>query len=93
MDNIKLILLVLFFAYNLFVFSVFGIDKALSKTKKRRISEKTLILTSLFGGLGAFSAMLIFRHKTRKPKFVIMVPTIAVTEVVLFVLIRNGIIH
>ncbi len=81
MDNIKLILLVLFSAYNLFVFSVFGIDKALSKTKKRRIREKTLILTSLFGGLGAFSAMLIFRHKTRKPKFYLVVPIFFILSV------------
>jgi uncharacterized membrane protein YsdA (DUF1294 family) len=74
MDKLKFILMILFLIYNLFVFILYGIDKGLSKTKRQRISEKTLVLTALFGGLGAFSAMLVFRHKTRKPKFYLSVP-------------------
>lgn len=72
MDKTALILI--FLAFNLFVFVLYGADKALSKTKRQRISEKTLLLTALFGGLGAFSAMLLFRHKIRKPKFYLLVP-------------------
>ncbi len=86
MDKAEFYLLVLFLVCNLFVFILYGTDKGLSKTKRRRISEKALLLTALFGGLGAFSAMLVFRHKTRKPRFYLTVPLfflISVAEILI----------
>ena len=48
-------------------FIVFGLDKGRARAGKWRVSERTLLLLSLAGGsLGALSAMLLFRHKTRK---------------------------
>ena len=55
---------------NIFLFLLYGIDKLLAIKKKRRISEYTLLIISLFGGsLGAIIGMILFHHKTRKIKF------------------------
>ena len=60
---------------NLLSFLLFGIDKYLAIKKKRRISEKTLILMMYIGGIvGSLLGMLFFHHKTKKDKFKILVP-------------------
>ncbi len=62
---------------NLAAFFAFGIDKLLAKSKGRRISEKALLTLSVLGGsLGALLGMVIFNHKTSKPKFRYTVPII-----------------
>jgi len=60
---------------NVLAFICFGLDKALSKSKSRRISEKTLLTLSALGGsFGALFGMVIFNHKTSKAKFRFTVP-------------------
>lgn len=60
---------------NILTFLLFGIDKLKAKLNKWRIPEKILILFCLLGGaFGGISGMLVFNHKTRKPKFYILVP-------------------
>jgi uncharacterized membrane protein YsdA (DUF1294 family) len=60
-------LIILLLLFNLITFFVFGYDKYLARTNRRRISEKTLITLALFGGsIGAVFAQKIFRHKSRK---------------------------
>lgn len=60
---------------NLIAFFIFGIDKLKAKRDSYRISEKTLITICAVGGaLGGLLGMMIFHHKTSKPKFVITVP-------------------
>ena len=55
---------------NIYEFIQMGLDKYLAIKNKRRISEKTLILTSLIGGsIGGILGMYCFRHKTKKFKF------------------------
>ena len=55
---------------NMYQFIQMGIDKYLAIKNKRRISEKTLIVTSLIGGsIGGILGMNIFKHKTKKFKF------------------------
>ena len=78
---------------NLGVYVLYGYDKYKAIRREWRVPETILLFGAVIGVFGALTGMYLYRHKTRKPKFVIMVPTIAVTEVVLFVLIRNGIIH
>lgn len=60
-----------FIIINLVAFFLFGIDKSRSQqTGARRIRERTLWLSMLFGGsLGALLAMYLFRHKTKKISF------------------------
>ena len=62
-------------AWNLVVFAVYGVDKFAAKQNKRRVSEKTLLLLAVFfGSAGALLGMLLFRHKTTRMKFKIVVP-------------------
>ena len=49
--------------------AVFGIDKLKSKRGNWRIPESRLLLAAFFGPFGAWAGMLVFKHKTRKLKF------------------------
>ena len=60
---------------NIITFIIYGIDKYKSIKHKYRISENTLIILAILGGsLGAFFGMITFHHKTKKKKFIILVP-------------------
>jgi len=66
-------------AINLIAFLIYGIDKKRAIKGRWRISETTLLALSLFGGgIGSMLSMNIFRHKTKKPKFLIGVPILTV---------------
>lgn len=69
-------------AVNLWAFALMGVDKSRAKKKgARRIRERTLFLSALFGGgVGAFLGMWGFRHKTKHWYFVIGIPLIALAE-------------
>ena len=69
---------------NLITALICAYDKIMAIKGKRRISEKTLILLSLFGGgVGMYIAMQTVRHKTKKPKFSIGIPLIIVLQIAL----------
>lgn len=56
-------------------FLMFASDKKRAVRKKWRIPERTLLAgAALGGGAGALAAMLICRHKTRKMRFILLVP-------------------
>ncbi|MFV0425203.1 MAG: DUF1294 domain-containing protein [Bacilli bacterium] len=56
--------------YNILVFIIYGIDKYKAVKKRYRISERFLItLSCLMGCIGAISAMIFFRHKTKSSYF------------------------
>ena len=70
----KLLLLYLILI-NLLGFVLYGVDKAKSKGKSRRIPERTLLwVARLGGGLGCWLGMMLFRHKTKHTRFMILVP-------------------
>lgn len=55
---------------NIVTFVVWGIDKYKAIKKKRRISEKKLLILTIFWGfIWAIAGMQLFRHKTIKSKF------------------------
>ena len=60
---------------NILVFLLMATDKRKAIKGKWRIPEATLLLPAFLGGaVGALSGMFIFHHKTRHPKFIILVP-------------------
>ena len=61
---------------------IFGIDKLQSKKRGWRIPESRLLLIAFFGPFGAYAGMLLFRHKTRKIKF-LLVPIFLLIQVIL----------
>ena len=62
-------------------FLAFGMDKVYAKSRKWRIRESTLLtLSVLFGAVGAFFGMQVFRHKTRKLRFRYTVPFLAAVQ-------------
>ncbi len=71
-------------AINFTTWVAYGLDKGRAKSGKWRIPERTLLLLALVGGsLGALAGMIMFRHKTRKPKFYISVPVMFVAHCVI----------
>ena len=78
--------------WNLITFLIMGLDKRKAIKQRRRISESTLLaLAFLLGAPGVLIAMFVFRHKTRKPLFLVLVP-LALIENVLLVVGLNDLI-
>ena len=76
--------------WNLIVFFLYGLDKRKAKMNKYRISEKVLILISfLFGAVGAVLGMNFFRHKTKHVKFKILIPVSLLLNCVCFYYFRD----
>lgn len=73
---------------NLTAFAAYGLDKKKAEKDKWRIPEATLVMLAVLGGsIGALAGMLAFHHKTKKPKFVIGIPLIALTQVLALILL------
>lgn len=77
-------------------FVLMAIDKQLSKTALRRISEKNLLLAAALGGAaGSWLAMVLFRHKTRHRAFSVGLPIftmlhLAILIGLLFLISKGG---
>jgi hypothetical protein len=71
---------------NILSFILYGIDKLKAIKKKKRISEKTLILIGILGGsIGSLIGMNLFRHKTKKLKFIISLPLILIIHIIVVI--------
>ncbi|MBQ3738289.1 MAG: DUF1294 domain-containing protein [Bacteroidales bacterium] len=69
------ILLLYLVFINLLGFILYGVDKAKSKGRGRRIPERVLLwVARLGGGLGCWMGMMLFRHKTKHDRFMALVP-------------------
>ena len=79
------ILLLYLLLINLLGFVLYGVDKAKSKGRGRRIPERVLLWVARLGG------MMLFRHKTKHDRFMALVPLWTVLwAVVLALLARLG---
>ncbi|MBQ6868428.1 MAG: DUF1294 domain-containing protein [Clostridia bacterium] len=88
MDNSILVFLLVM---NILAFAMYGLDKYYAMADKWRISEKNLLLVAYLGGsIGAYTAMRIFRHKTKHAKFTIGVPLAIVLHIAIAVYVMIG---
>lgn len=77
-------------AINLIAVIVTIIDKKKAQAKRWRISEFTLLTISAIGGaVGMYITMHLIHHKTRKSKFMVGIPAIFISELLLLVVIYN----
>ena len=78
------IFIIYFIIINATAFLLYGIDKQKAKKNKWRTPEATLMLVAVLGGsIGAYAAMKIFHHKTRKLKFSFGLPAIICIQIIL----------
>ena len=76
-------ILIYLVAINLITFVTMYVDKRKAKWGKWRIKESTLFTLVFLGGeIGGIAGMYLFRHKTKKTRFVIGFPLILITEVI-----------
>ena len=59
---------------------LYGFDKLRAVRKGWRVPENTLLFSALFAPFGALFGMIVFRHKIRTIKFIIIVPFFAVLQ-------------
>lgn len=77
-------MILLLLILNGIVFGVFGYDKFSAKKHQQRISEKTLLILTFFGGtIGAAIGMLVFRHKILKKSFLLKWGSVVVIQIVM----------
>ncbi len=85
-----------FITINTVAFLLYGYDKLQSVKNGRnisRVSENKLLLSTLAGGVaGSLLAMFIFRHKIKKPSFIIKFSVVIIIQVALLYLYTKGII-
>lgn len=85
METLKYVI-IYFVIINLIGFFAMGIDKFKAKRNYWRIPEGTLIMiAALGGGIGDLIGMYTFRHKTKKLKFTVGIPTILITEIIIII--------
>lgn len=81
-------ILLYFLIINIVGIFAMGIDKYKAKKDLWRIPESTLMMICLLGGgIGTILGMYKFRHKTKKLKFSVGMPTILISEIALIIYI------
>lgn len=70
--DIALLVALVYGLVNLAALLLFYLDKRAAVRRERRIAERTLLVAAAAGPIGALVAMQIFRHKTRKVKFLLV---------------------
>lgn len=82
------VVLVILGILNLVAFVMYGLDKRYAKKGEWRIPEANLIaVAALYGALGAYLAMQLFRHKTKHLKFTITVPLLLILQIAFAVVV------
>ena len=82
------LLLGLYAVLNIIAFFVYANDKRKAKSNAWRTPENRLLLVAAIGPFGAYGAMLILRHKTRKMKFYLVPVFLIIHSVTIIWLIQ-----
>ena len=76
------------------VFILYGVDKHRARKGAWRIPERTLLMgTWLLGGVGAWTAMHVFRHKTKHLAFQVSAPAAALLSAGLMLAVSAKLLH
>jgi uncharacterized membrane protein YsdA (DUF1294 family) len=68
-------------AVNIAGFCVCAADKRAARLRRWRVPESALFAVALFfGSAGVYLAMLLFSHKTRKPRFAVLMPLLVLAQ-------------
>lgn len=90
MDVITEIFLAFFAAMSVLTFILFGTDKAKARSGGKRVPEKVLLSACALGGAaGGLLGMIVFRHKTRKPVFIVFVPVFLALHVFIILFLEG----
>jgi len=77
-------------ALSLVTFLVFAWDKLLARRSRRRVSEVNLLILSLAGGaLGGLAALSVFRHKSRRTSFRVILPVAFFLQLVFVIVLAH----
>ncbi|MEG2310782.1 MAG: DUF1294 domain-containing protein [Clostridia bacterium] len=88
--NLYLVLILYFIAVNILGFCTMYYDKKLAIKHSYRVCEKTLLVIALLlGGIGVYTGMFTFRHKTKHMKFLVFVPICIVLNAISIYLILS----
>lgn len=83
-------IVILLICLNTIAFILFGIDKFLARSERRRISEKALLISSaLMASPGGLLGMVLFNHKTSKYKFRFGMPVLLAAHAALVLWLAN----
>lgn len=84
MGNKSMIVIIFIYViWNIITFFLYGLDKLKGMKRTWRVKESTLLLSAfLFGAAGSISGSLIFRHKTKKLKFKILLPLALIINII-----------
>lgn len=75
----------IYWLINVLAFFIYAWDKRRAIFHQRRIPEVVLLLLAFIGGsLGSLCAMLLFKHKTKNPKFYITIPILLVIQLIVY---------
>jgi uncharacterized membrane protein YsdA (DUF1294 family) len=79
-------------ACSLLTFLLYALDKRKAATGAWRIPERTLHLLALLGGFaGGFAGRALFRHKTQKPIFLVVLVAAGIAHTALLIwLLRHS---
>lgn len=81
MNTEALIFALLLALMSLVLFAVMAADKRRARRNMRRVPEARLFLLALLGGAaGGVLGMYVFHHKTKKPRFFLGFPLIALCQ-------------
>ncbi|MBD5335729.1 MAG: DUF1294 domain-containing protein [Bacteroides sp.] len=80
-----------FISANLVALFLFGYDKHCAKKRLWRVPEITLLTSAVIGGAaGAWAAMSLFHHKTRKTRFwIVVISSLAIQVTALSIMLIN----
>ncbi|HWR39898.1 MAG TPA: DUF1294 domain-containing protein [Patescibacteria group bacterium] len=69
--------MIVYTVWNVVAFSLMGLDKARARKHLWRVRERSLFLMALaLGGIGIWTGMYFFRHKTKHAAFTLGIPVL-----------------